>query len=184
MATKNNKLDQGFIRDQKVIKELSNSSDRAKVILGAAIIDELLERLIRRVLVQDKTVIETTFSSGTGFLANFSSKIKICYLLGIISEELFKDFETLRKIRNQFAHNILDCDFNDQSVRDLCDNFYFVKKAFGPNDDKSQLFILEIAVLQVALIKKITRAKSLKKHQDELMSLAFEDVDYKYLDGH
>lgn len=186
MAIKNNKLEQGFIRDENLIKELTNSSDRAKVVLGSAVIEELLERVLKKFFVQDKDKIEKTFEGATGFLGTFSAKIKMAFLLGLISEELQKDLDNLRNIRNKFAHNILGCDFNNQSIKGLCNNFIFAKKAFTTDWEKQPpgtLFIFSIMTLQVALIKKITRTQSLKQKDYEINDLGFEDIDWAYLDG-
>lgn len=182
----NKDLELGFIRHKDLIDELANDSDRSKVIVGAAIIDELMERLLRKTLVQNSKLFEQAFESSNGFLGTFSSKIKACFLLGLISKELLDDIEIIRKIRNHFAHKIMNCSFDNEEIRNICQNFNLVKAAFKTDwkaQPNSALFIMEIAVLEVALVKKINRISPFNLHQYEINDLGFEQIDWDYLDN-
>lgn len=183
---KNKDLQPDFIRQKQLIDELANDSDRSKVIVGASIVDEMLERLLRKKLIYDKKIHEDTFQSSNGFLGTFSSKIKACYLFGLISKELFSDIEIIRKIRNHFAHTITGCSFENNEINGLCENFSFVKKAFQTDwkaQPKAALFILEVAVIEVALVKKITRVDTIVEFPNEINDLGFEQKDWDYLAG-
>ncbi|MFD1753569.1 MltR family transcriptional regulator [Rufibacter sediminis] len=188
MNIKNSTLAPGFVRDDKLIKELADGSDRASVVLGAAIIEELLERALKKRLVQKKSVMDKAFEGTTGSLGTFAGKIQIAYLSGLISEELYKDLEVLKSIRNKFAHNILGCDFLNPVVLELCHRFILVKSVFKTdsnwkNSKAKELFILEIMALQTAMIRKITRTTSLEPKEFETGELGFEEPEWAYLDG-
>jgi DNA-binding MltR family transcriptional regulator len=40
----------------------------------------------------------------------------MCYRLGLLSDRYVRDLNLIRKIRNEFAHNIQGCDFNHTSI--------------------------------------------------------------------
>ncbi|HVC58816.1 MAG TPA: hypothetical protein VND19_00430 [Acetobacteraceae bacterium] len=52
-------------------------------------------------------------------LSDFYSKIELAYMLGIITEDAKDDLNTVRAIRNAFAHSTLPVDFSTPEVADL-----------------------------------------------------------------
>jgi len=100
-----------------LIDQFSKESDRAAVILVASIIDENLGTLLKSYLVPNPSSSDSLFDSATSPLSNFSSKIDLCFRIGIISGKLTRDLHIIRKIRNSFAHDIYGCSFENGSVR-------------------------------------------------------------------
>lgn len=100
---------------------LNEESDRGCVLFAAAYLDHALMELLRSCLVQTKKIDEDLFKQN-GPLASFSSRIKFAYYLGKISPSEKKDFETIRSIRNDFAHHPEFIDFSVQSIKDRCAN--------------------------------------------------------------
>lgn len=100
-------------------KELEGSSDRAAVIVGGAIIDEVLRDILESFLLKEKEKNKEIFS-GNGPLATFSAKITMAYLLGLISKWERDRIDTIRKIRNDFAHGLETASFSNQSIKDRC----------------------------------------------------------------
>lgn len=106
---------------QTVRRELENMSDRATIIVMASILDVQLENLLKAYLI-DCTESATLFKAN-GPISTFSSKISMCYCLGIISKHEFETINILRRIRNRFAHEIKVTSFDtDQSSIDLSKN--------------------------------------------------------------
>lgn len=171
--------------DMRIVKELDNSSPRATVIVAASTLELHLEQLLEGFLIADvKKVEELISSSNTSApLGNFGSKIKACYLLGLISEELYNDLEIVRKIRNRFAHQLHGCNFTEQSVVDMIKNFYFVNNIFEYSSEERprSIFMLEIMTLSIALVKKIVRCKKIQKLACEVGGLGWEEEDYKWM---
>lgn len=89
------------------IQEFAKESDRAAVILGAAKLDSLLYHLIQRFLLPS-TGKHDELLDGDAALGTFSARIQIAYRLGIIDAELTRALNLIRRIRNQFAHEISD----------------------------------------------------------------------------
>lgn len=96
--------------------EFSKESDRAAVILTASIADELLRRVLIGRLVPVSSSSDDLFDGGNAPLSTFSSRIEMAYRVGIISVRFARDLHLIRKIRNEFAHNIHGCSFEDVRV--------------------------------------------------------------------
>ena len=177
---KNKDLCNGFFRAKEIVDSLSNSDDRSAAILGATIIDELLRRLLERRLVQDTKVLNDIFEFN-GALGPFSSRINMCYLLGEISNEVYRELEILRKIRNTCAHNITQINLDNI---ELLRNLSLVKHVFKGVGKQSlrQIFLLSIGIYIVVIVKRITRVVPFTKRPYELHDLAFEDIDLEYMD--
>jgi DNA-binding MltR family transcriptional regulator len=67
-------------------------------------------------LVANPSSVDCLFEGGNAPFSSFSSKIDVAYRLGAISNRLCRDLHLVRKIRNDFAHNIEGCHFSDQKV--------------------------------------------------------------------
>ena len=96
--------------------EFANESDRASVILAAAMLDQAVETLLRAGLVPNSSQSDPLFEGPYAPGGSFSAKIEIAYRVGIISRLEAKNLNLIRKIRNQFAHNVTGCSFEDASV--------------------------------------------------------------------
>lgn len=95
----------------------NQESDRACVILTVSIIDELLTSILKMKLVDQHSSNDTLFDGANAPFSNFNSKIDISYRLGVLSSRLCRDIHLIRRIRNEFAHNIEGCDFKDSRVQ-------------------------------------------------------------------
>lgn len=105
-------------------RALSEESDRGCALFAAAYLDSALEGLFRSSVVEGKKIDEELFE-GSSPLATFSGRIKLAYYLGLISAEFRADLETIRKIRNDFAHDATLLSFETQSIADRCRNLGF-----------------------------------------------------------
>ena len=104
---------------------LAFESDRGCVLVAAAYLDESLFELLGATFSQDKVcrkkAVDPLFT-GLGPLSTFSAKIKIAYALELIDADIFLSLETIRKIRNEFAHTFTDLTFDTPSVADRVKN--------------------------------------------------------------
>ncbi len=92
-------------RQTILLEEIENQSDRGAAIVGAAWLDEELIAAIKTKFIEDEKPTKNLFN-GTGPLSSFSSKIELAYLLGIVNKNHYSDLHKIRKIRNEFAHEI------------------------------------------------------------------------------
>jgi len=99
------------------VNEFRNESDRAAVILGASKLDQLLGMLLEHYLLPCPNSSDQLFSNN-GPLGTFSSKIDLCYRLGLIDAEFSKSIHLIRRMRNSFAHEVYGAKLSEGSHRD------------------------------------------------------------------
>jgi DNA-binding MltR family transcriptional regulator len=100
-------------------KSLNVETDRGCALMAAAFLDSELDRLLRSLLVEDGQIINELLGQGKP-IGTFSSRIDLCFLLGLISPLSRRDFHLVRKIRNVFGHTHLPIGFDDQSIANRC----------------------------------------------------------------
>lgn len=100
-----------------IITEINSGSDRVAAVVGGALIDEILRRTLRNSLRQDSKALDEA-AQANGPLATFSACINMGYLLGLYGKEVKRDLHILRKIRNEFAHQ-LNATFSTQKIANL-----------------------------------------------------------------
>lgn len=103
---------------------LTKESDRGCALFAAAFLDKALSDLLYLSLVEDKRIEKDLFE-GTAPLSSFSARIKLAFYLGKISKECRADLDTIRGIRNDFAHHAELISFDNQSIADRCRNLQF-----------------------------------------------------------
>ena len=89
----------------RLVKSLLDESERASVILAAARLDVDLERLLKHVLHHHPGGSDPLFE-GDRMLGTFSAKIAFAHRLGLIAPEFEHALQMVRKIRNDFAHQL------------------------------------------------------------------------------
>jgi DNA-binding MltR family transcriptional regulator len=102
---------------REFINEFKGESDRAAVILGAAKLDLMLNQILLKVLFPNASSQDDLFDQDRP-LSSFAAKINLCHRLGIIDSECSRALHMIRKIRNDFAHEVSGCSLNTGSHRD------------------------------------------------------------------
>lgn len=90
--------------------------DRSLVIVMAAVIDDALAALIINYLVEAKKITDNMFN-GMGPLSTFSAKIDLGFLLAIYNKDFADMLHALRRIRNEFAHNMDPLTLESEEVK-------------------------------------------------------------------
>lgn len=126
---------------------LNKESERGAALIAAAMLDDLLGRSIKAFLVEDAKV-EHLLEGFNAPLGSLSARALAAFALGILSAKEYQECERLRKIRNEFAHNV-HSSFEDQKLRDLCANLeYSAKGAPGaPVGPKGQYTTAAVALI-------------------------------------
>lgn len=135
----------------KFLNYFQGESDRGSALIGAAMIESKLEKLLDSILIGNKSK-EDAFDGQNAILGTFSAKIKMCHMLGAISDKECDEFQLIRKIRNKFAHHLDEISFDDSPIREYC----LALQASTPGDLKKekkyrQLFINSVALSSLAL---------------------------------
>jgi hypothetical protein len=112
---------------RSLMAELENGSDRSAVISAAACVEDQLTEIFKALLEKDEGVFQQLFCAG-GALGSFSSKIALGYLLGLYDLSMKRELETIKSIRNIFAHEQRAQDFGFGRCRDLANNLCVSEK--------------------------------------------------------
>jgi mannitol operon repressor len=111
------------------LPEFNRESDRGMVLIATSFIDDLLKRTLLAFFIEG----EATTALIEGFnapLGTFAIRTAAAAGLGLISDAEFKECNTLRKIRNKFAHHVR-MSFADRSVIDLCGNLSLAPPSYA-----------------------------------------------------
>jgi hypothetical protein len=99
----------------------AQESDRGVAVVGAAYLDENLAVLLGSFLIHDEQRVGELLGAGQfAPLGTFSARTKAAYCLGLISKNEYEDLNTIRGIRNDFAHQRKDVSFTYADVEQKC----------------------------------------------------------------
>jgi hypothetical protein len=103
----------------KFSERMNSESDRACAVLSAALLDAKLETLFQRHL---RSFHEELLGASRP-IGSFSTRIQLANALALVSDDARADLDTIRFIRNKFAHSFdYELGFDDQSITDRCTN--------------------------------------------------------------
>ena len=130
--------------------------------VAAAAFDTHLERILQKFLLfeesKGKKILGTTLSS-------FSARINTCYCLGLIDSDEYHDLNLLRDIRNSFAHNLFECNFENVKVREVISNLRLIRRSEG---DIKELgvkpwFLISVMLLDKSLLLRLKKTSKVNK---------------------
>ena len=139
-------------------EELRLSSDRACAILGGVFMDEYLGQLLRTYIVQDNPIVNALFTFGHS-LDSFRQKIEMAYALGLLTHQEYTALDTIRTIRNDFAHSLHGLSFDSPTIADRCRPLNFVileDPAPGWVPSPKEHFRLAVLLLEAELTRHIS----------------------------
>lgn len=110
-----------FLSYVNFMNDFINETDRAAVIVGTAKVDYLLSKILENYLIP--VTSNDDLLENDSPLSTFSARIKISYRLGLIDIQFARTLNMLRKIRNDFAHNISECKLDSAPHRDKIRDF-------------------------------------------------------------
>ena len=127
----------------------SEESGRGAVLVAAAMLDDILGKLIGAFLVENED-LEKLLNGFNAPLGSLSARILAAYSLGLLSKEEYEECRRIQKIRNLFAHDV-HISFSEQRIIDHCANLnLYVKQNDETRKHPREKF--EIAALGVILM--------------------------------
>ena len=151
------------------LDDLNKESERGAVLISVSYLERQLREIISAFLCEGdaSSRLLDGFNAPLGTLA---ARAAAAAALGLISGREYSELETIRKIRNQFAHDHRTS-FSDQAVVDRCQNLAFSVKDYGDVvvDSRSQF-----TTAAVALVLKLTN----RSHYVSKKRLKLEDWLY------
>ncbi|ANP57495.1 TPA: transcriptional regulator [Pseudomonas aeruginosa] len=116
----------GFI---DFLEDFNKETERGATLAAAAMLDEQLGRIIESFLIPNKGS-KAMLDGFNAPLGTLSARISASFALGLLSDVEYKECELIRKVRNEFAHQI-KVSFKDEKVRDLCSKLQLSAKSYG-----------------------------------------------------
>lgn len=141
------------------IQEMQSISNTSAALLAAAFIDASLDVLLRAFLVNDRKKVDALLGAQRA-LDSLGSRATLAFCLGLISQELYSDIDTIRKIRNEFAHSRLALGFGDQPINDWCKNLFLGNKCLasfieqGRDVNSADIFIHTVSMIVTQIITR------------------------------
>jgi DNA-binding MltR family transcriptional regulator len=99
-----------------IFDNLHQESHRSAALVGASLLDTVLERLIRHSLKRKDTDLNNQLFQQRGPLGDFYSKIIVASAFGVISPKLAHDLNIVRNVRNVFAHATTRLSFDTPEI--------------------------------------------------------------------
>lgn len=93
-------------------------SDRSRVLLGAALVDQCITHTLRNFLAECDEAQTLLDPMKNGALSTFVAKINVCVALGLLPRGEAQICRDLAKIRNTFAHEV-EASFSDRHLASL-----------------------------------------------------------------
>lgn len=142
------------------LKEIHGKSDRAVAIVGAALLNAHVELLLTTFFVQDSAEAEALLANDRP-LGTFGSRIRLAYLLGLVSRDEHEDLWAVNKIDEIFSRDLGDTAFNDEPVRNLCLDLRMPNKVLlmGEQHTPRRMFVFGVALLLRQLALRIEAAE-------------------------
>lgn len=100
-----------------VFRKLAGETDTGIAIVSAAYVDDCLKRLFSLNVDTSSRKIFKVITEFNGPLGTFSSRIDLAFAFGLISKNTHQRLNSIRKIRNDFAHHPFGISFNTEKIK-------------------------------------------------------------------
>jgi DNA-binding MltR family transcriptional regulator len=144
-------LEESKKRAKKLGEILFKETHRGCALVGGALLDERLLKLIQARMIERATANKLeSFFEGHGPLATFAARTHLAYLLSFIANNVYQDLCVIRGVRNRFAHSSEDLDFSDKEIRQNCAKLHHYMKQRDSDNPRFQ-FISAVATIDTVL---------------------------------
>ncbi|EZP69576.1 hypothetical protein BV96_04116 [Sphingomonas paucimobilis] len=161
---------------QKFMAAIRDQTQLGEVLIVSAYLDEQLMRMLQWFMVEGR-VTSDLISGPSSPLGSFSGKIHLAYALGLIDEEEQRSLHAIRKVRNEFAHNI-STTFKEDKVRGKLEALLW---SVGSDKlgklDGHELFFIGSQRLVMRLLNRADHVK-LERRQAKVWPSERTDFDY------
>lgn len=137
---------------EKALNELDTESPRAAAVLAATWLEDILRLALLYKMRTLSDEDEDRLFLGTGPLSSFSTKIQLGYALSIYGPKSRHDLDSIREIRNAFAHVRAPISFDTKEIAARCASFHCLKILAPPNLTSRKQFTSATRILMIRLI--------------------------------
>lgn len=119
-----------------LVDTITDRNDRAAVLTLVSLLEGALQKsLATKLIPDDKGKLEYMFGSGAP-LRDFSAKIKMGFALGVYGPNTRADLDSIREVRNSFAHTMSPIDFNTPEVENVCKRIVILDQSYPGGEMK------------------------------------------------
>lgn len=138
-------------------------TDRGAVLVGAAVLDELLGHLLATAFVNDPKASNKLLEY-PGPCSTFAARADLAYALGLLGSDVIRDLRSIRRIRNQFAHSPWRVTLGDENIAAMCDGLEIIARMRGCGTTITMSARGKFEFTVAVLASNITRIADLQKH--------------------
>ena len=111
------------------LDNLNKESERGAVLISVSYLEQQLKEIVSTFLCEGDAS-ERLLEGFNAPLGTLAARAAAATAMGLISTREYRELETIRKIRNQFAHDYCTS-FSDQGIADRCRNLTFLAKDYS-----------------------------------------------------
>jgi len=151
-----------LVRSTQIVKQFHSESDRAAAILAGSHVEQSLKEFIQLFIIEKPEIAADKLLEPRNSVSSFGAQIEFARACDWITEDIRKDLNTIRNIRNEFAHNP---DLNNFSQIPNIRKFQDFSQRY--NSDDLRLQYLTTATMTVGQMWNIIRPLLIKKQKAE-----------------
>ena len=151
------------------LDDLNKESERGAVLISVSYLERQLKEIISAFLCEG-AASERLLEGFNAPLGTLAARAAAATAMGLISTQEYRELKTIRKIRNQFAHDHRTS-FAQQGIADGCRNLTFSVKDYGDVVIPARR---QFTTAAVALILNLTN----RSHYVSKKRLRFENWAY------
>jgi hypothetical protein len=155
--------------------DLIESSDRTAAIIASSLLEVCLEKSILAALPRAKGVIDQ-LNGRDGALNGFYSKNYLGYAMSLYSDDVLTQLETIRKIRNAFAHTARPIKFTTPVVGKECAKLTFGESSRGEWPETLSKERVAFTAACISLTKVLLAGTVVKKIQSLATKVSGEQI--------
>lgn len=133
---------------------LEKESPRGQVLISTGFIEEQLKDTLLAFMRKNREALELVDGANAP-LGTLSARISACFVLGLISDDEHHDLDLVRRIRNQFAHDI-ETTFSTPGIVSRC-GLLRLKAQDYTSTDGQKIIVAAQGQFQTAAVALISR---------------------------
>ena len=94
-----------LVRSTQIVKQFHSELDRAAAILACSYVEQSLKEFIQLFIIEKPEIAADKLLEPRNSVSSFGAQIEFARACDWITEDIKKDLNTIRIIRNEFAHN-------------------------------------------------------------------------------
>lgn len=139
---------------RRAMEEIKSADDRSTAIVGGSIVEDCLTAYLRSETIAG-SIADNLFDN---VIDSFGHKISAAYVFALIDDQVRRELDLIRKIRNAFAHRILadvegtkKLTFGTPRIKDLCTALESPNWFPTAQSDPKERFCLSVMALSLDL---------------------------------